>query len=87
MRDTRRTLEGVTMKLTDAERTRQYLLLVTANAVRARLEDVANIDYSIDRLQRVIVQATEVGQSEIAIIAEGELDVAKRIKEEAGATQ
>ena len=75
------------MKLTDAEETRQYMLLVTAAAVHARLEDVANIDYSIDRLQRVVAKAREAGQNEIAVIAEGELDVAKRIKEEAGVSE
>lgn len=70
------------MKLTEAEETRQYLLLVTAGAVHARLEDASRLDYAIDRLQRVVDQADEMGQGEIATIARGELDVAKRLKEE-----
>jgi hypothetical protein len=70
------------MKLTEAEETRQYLLLVTAGAVHARLENPDRIDYAIDRLQRVVEQADESGQSEIATIAQAELDVANRLKEQ-----
>lgn len=70
------------MELTEVEVKRQYLLLVTAAAVEARLEDDDNIDYSIDRLQRVVDQAEQTGQREIAVIAQGELDVAKRLKAE-----
>ncbi|MDB5177193.1 MAG: hypothetical protein JWN75_861 [Candidatus Saccharibacteria bacterium] len=70
------------MKLTEVEEERQYLLLVTAAAVRARLIDASRIDYTIDRLQRVVKQATEAEYNEIVVIAQGELDVANRLKEE-----
>lgn len=75
------------MRLTETEEARQYLLLVTAAAVRARLKSPDNLDYAIDRLQRVVDHADEEGQSEIATIARGELDVAKRVKEEIASQQ
>ncbi len=74
------------MQLTEVEETRQYLLLVTAAAVRARLLNVDRIDYAIDRLRRVVEQADREGQNEIATIARGELDVAIRLKNESVST-
>lgn len=70
------------MKLTEVEEECQYLLLTTAAAVRARLQNADRIDYTIDRLTRVVNRATEVGQNEIAVIAQSQLDVARRLKEQ-----
>lgn len=70
------------MELTEAEKEREYLLLAMAAAIRARLESLDNIDYTIDRLWRVASYADKIGQCEIAVIARDELDLAKRLKGE-----
>ncbi len=75
------------MKHTDAEVERQYLLLVTAAAVRARLLDAGQIHYTINHLQRVVDRASQTGHDDIATIAQGELDVARRLNEESPVQQ
>jgi hypothetical protein len=66
-------------KLSETEENRQYLLLVTAAAVRARLESSDRLSYTIDRLQRVVARAKEIGAHDIETVAQSELDIALRL--------